>query len=118
MPGSMPNLAASSSVFRSHMGLGISHLGLGHSHSMTAFPQDLLSHSLLAQRDSQPQQEAAARSMSGQLRCGSLFELNDKDVSTHFGEQAIPLHTYGGEEMANDMNLMDGDMLEMLLKPE
>ena len=116
MPGSMPNLAASSSLYRSQMGLGISHLG--HSHSMTTFPQDLLSHSLLAQRDSQCQHEAAARSMSGQLRCGSLFELTEKDGSNHFGEQAIPLQTFGGEEMANDMSLMDGDMLEMLLKPE
>ena len=104
-------------MVRSHMGLHMGHLGLGTSHSMAAFPQDLLSHTLQAQRDSQYQQEVAARSMSAQ-QTGSPFELNDRDTSTHFGEQAMPLHSFGGEEMTNDMGLMDGDMLEMLLKPE
>ena len=103
---------------RSHMALNMGHLGLGTSHSMAAFPQDLLSHTLQTQRDSQYQQEVAARSMSAQLPTGSPFELNERDTSTHFGEQAMPLHSFGGEEMTNDMGLMDGDMLEMLLKPE
>ncbi len=95
------------------------HLGLGTSHSMASFPQDLLSHTLQAQRDRQQyHQEAAARSMSAQLPAGSPFELNDRDTSTHFGEQAMPLHSFGGEELTHDMGLMDGDMLEMLLKPE
>jgi len=105
-------------MVRSHMGLNMGHLGLGTSHSMAAFPQDLLSHTLQAQRDSQYLQEAAARSMSAQLPAGSPFELNDRDTSTHFGEQAMPLHSFGGEELTHDMGLMDGDMLEMLLKPE
>ena len=100
------------------MGLNMGHHGLGTTHSMASFPQDLLSHTLQAQRDSQYQHEAAARSMSVQLQSGSPFELNDRDTSTHFGEQALPLHSFGGEEMTNDMGLMDGDMLEMLLKPE
>ncbi|KAL0019348.1 hypothetical protein WJX77_012335 [Trebouxia sp. C0004] len=53
MPGSLPNLAGASSMVRSHMGLNMGHLGLGTSHSMASFPQDLLSHPLQAQRDSQ-----------------------------------------------------------------
>ncbi|DBA77131.1 hypothetical protein WJX77_003017 [Trebouxia sp. C0004] len=118
MPGSLPNLAGASSMVRSHMGLNMGHLGLGHSHSMAAFPEDILTHTQQAQRDSQYQQEVAAKSMSAQLRTGSLFELNERDTSTHFGEQAMPLHSFAGEEMTNDMGLMDGDMLEMLLKPE
>ncbi|DBA80104.1 TPA: hypothetical protein ACH3X2_007590 [Trebouxia sp. C0005] len=118
MPGSLPNLAGASSMARSHMALNMGHLGLGTSHSMAAFPQDMLSHTLQTQRDSQYQQEVAARSMSAQLPTGSPFELNERDTSTHFGEQAMPLHSFGGEEMTNDMGLMDGDMLEMLLKPE
>jgi hypothetical protein len=105
-------------MHRSHMGLNMGHLGLGTSHNMAAFPQDMLSHTLQAQRDSQYQQEVAARSMSAQLQTGSPFELSDRDTPTHFGEQAMPLHSFGGEEMTNDMGLMDGDMLEMLLKPE
>ena len=105
-------------MVRSHMGLNMGHLGLGTSHSMASFPQDLLSHTLQAQRDSPYLQEAAARSMSAQLPAGSPFELNDRDTSTHFGEQAMPLHSFGGEELTHDMGLMDGDMLEMLLKPE
>ena len=105
-------------MVRSHMGLNMGHHGLGTSHSMASFPQDLLSQTLQAQRDSQYQQEVAARSLSAQLRTGSPFELNDRDTSTHFGEHAMPLHSFGGEEMTHDMGLMDGDMLEMLLKPE
>ena len=112
MPGSLPSLA------RSHMGLNMGHHGLGTSHSMASFPQDLLSHTLQSQRDSQYQQEAAARSMSVQLQSGSPFELNDRDTSTHFGEQAMPLHSFGAEEMTNDLGLLDSDTLEMLLKPE
>ncbi len=107
MPGSLPNLANGSSM--SHM---------GHSHSMASFPQDLLSHSLQAQRDSQYQHDVATRSMSAQLRSGSPFELADRDASTHFGEQATPLHSFAGDDMNHDLGLMDGDMLEMLLKPE
>ncbi len=105
-------------MVRSHMGLNMGHLGLGTSHSMASFPQDLLSHTLQAQRDSQYLQEVAARTMSAQLPPASPFELHDRDTSTHFGEQAMPLHSFGGEELTHDMGLMDGDMLEMLLKPE
>ena len=85
---------------------------------VTAFPRDLLSHTLQAQCVNQYQEEVAARSMSAQLRSGSPFELNDADTPTHFGEQAMPLHSFGGDEMTNDMVLMGSDMLELLLKPE
>lgn len=102
------------------MGLNMSHLGLSHSHSMATSPSDFLNQSLQGQRELY-HHEAAARSMSAQLQSDSPFELGSRD-GTHFGEQAAPLHAFGsddiGHDMGTDMGLMDGDMLEMLLKPE
>ena len=121
MQASLPNMAAgTSSLFRTHAGLSMTHLGLGHSHSMASFQNfDSLGHSLRAQRDSHYQHDA--RSLSAQLCCSGSpgpFELSDREQMTHFGEQATPLQPLGGDEMGADIGLMDGDMLEMLLKPE
>ena len=115
LPGSLPNLAASSSMFRSHTAVNMAPLA-PLNHSMGNFSHDL-THMLQAQRDNQYQQEAAARSMSGQFRVESPFGVTDRDANAHFEEHPTPLHVFG-EEMTNDMGLMDGDMLEMLLKPE
>ena len=115
----MPNMPpANSSLMRHHLGLQqLGLTGLGHSQSMAHLSSDLLTQTLQAQREQQFEQhrEAAARVASQQLRGSSPgpFELAARE-DTHFQEPAHPLPHFGGE----DMGLMDGDMLEMLLRPE
>ena len=89
---------------------------------MAAFQNSFgsLGESLQAHREGQSQHDAAAHNLSMQLcsGCPNPFDMSDKEQMTHFGEQATPLQPLGGDELSADMGLMDGDMLEMLLKPE
>lgn len=124
MPHSMPTMMANS-LFRPqtpglHHHLGLP--GMGHSQSMAHLSSDLLSHTLQAQRDQHFMQHdspmLAALTAQLQASSPSPLELSSREGLTPFGEHAAPMGQYGGDDMSQDMGLMDGDMLEMLLKPE
>lgn len=124
MPHSMPTVMPNS-LFRPqtqglHHQLGLP--GLGHSQSMAHLSSDLLSQTLQAQRDQHFLQHdspmLAALTAQLQSSSPSPLDLPSREGLTHFGEQATPLSHVGGDDMSHDMGLMDGDMLEMLLKPE
>ena len=123
MPHSMPTVMANS-IFRPQAP-GLHQLGfpgLGHSQSMAHLSSDLLSQTLQAQRDQHFLQHDSPMlaALTAQLQAGSPspLDLSSREGMTHFGEQATPMSHFGGDDMSHDMGLMDGDMLEMLLKPE
>ena len=117
----MPNTAANSSLLRNQLGLQqLGFAGLEHSQSIGHF-SDLMAQTQHAEREQHfPQHNSlTARTLSAQLcpNSPSPFDIAAKEDATHFGEQATPLPHFG-DDVGHDMGLMDGDMLEMLLKPE
>ena len=122
MPQSLPNMMANSTLFRQQLGMqqrGFA--GLEHSQSIGHFSSDIMAQSQHAQREQQfvPHDMLTARTLSAHLypNSPSAFETAAQEDNTRFGEPATPLPHFG-DDMGHDMGLMDGDMLEMLLKPE